>query len=171
MNTAPSTLQIIALILAHTPVWVWGLLVLLLALGTLYLRERRVSRARLSLVPLGLAALSISGVLSGFGAAGVVAWLLGVGLAFAINTQLRWTRGARRDGAAFVLPGSVLPLALMLAIFGLNYALNVWRAMAAQGGVAPSTAVGLGVSALFGVLSGLLAARAWRVLRGSGAAR
>jgi hypothetical protein len=160
MNTAPSTLQIIALILAHTPVWVWGLLVLLLALGTLYLRERRVSRARLSLVPLGLAALSISGVLSGFGAAGVVAWLLGVGLAFAINTQLRWTRGARREGAAFVLP-----LVLMLAIFVLNYALNVWRAMAAQGGAAPSTAVGLGVSLLFGVLSGLLAARAWRVLR------
>ncbi len=165
MNTAPSTLQILAMILARTPVWVWGLLVMLLALGVMYLRERRVSRLRLSLVPVGLAALSLSGVLSGFGLTGVAAWLLGVALAFALNTQLRWTQGARREGAAFVLPGSVLPLVLMLTIFVLNYATNVWRAMAAQGAAAPSAAVGMGLSLLFGLLTGLLAARAWGVLR------
>jgi uncharacterized membrane protein len=165
MNTVPSTLQILATVLAHTPVWVWGLLVILLALGVLYLRERRVSRLRLTLVPVGLAALSISGVVSAFGGLGALGWLLGVGLAFAINTQLPWTHGARREGAAFVLPGSAVPMALMLAIFALNYAMNVWRAMAAQGAPAPSTAMGLGASLLFGVLSGLLAARAWRVLR------
>ncbi len=165
MNTSPSSLQIVGMILSHTPVWVWGLLVMLLALGVMYLRERRVSRARLALVPVGLAALSISGVLSSFGAAGVAAWGLGVALAFALNTRLRWTQGARREGGVFVLPGSGLPMLLMLAIFVLNYTVNVWRAMAAQGAAAPSLAVGLGFSVLFGALSGLLAARAWRVLR------
>jgi hypothetical protein len=67
------------------------------------------------------------------------------------------------DGDAVRLEGSVLPLLLMLSIFALRYAVAVtlvfhheWAADPLFGGA---------LAATYGALSGLFAARAWRILQ------
>src|SRR5439155_15157054 len=51
-------------IVQHTPVWVWGLLAGLVALGVSQARDREVSLARITILPLVMLALSFSGVVS-----------------------------------------------------------------------------------------------------------
>ena len=48
--------QMLGTFVRHTPVWVWGLLAALLALGASQLRERTASLARVSALPLGMTA-------------------------------------------------------------------------------------------------------------------
>jgi hypothetical protein len=65
-------------ILTHTPPWVFGLFVLLVVLGFNQTRARRISRARLAVLPLAMATLALLGVWSSFAAHAVAlsAWLL-----------------------------------------------------------------------------------------------
>jgi hypothetical protein len=53
-------------IVLNTPGWVWGLLLVLLALGVLQSLPRRVTVRRATVLPLVLLALSLAGVLSTF---------------------------------------------------------------------------------------------------------
>jgi len=63
-------------IIQHTPVWVWGLLVALVAFGLSQARDRAVSLVRMTILPLVLLALSFSGVISTFAHAtiAILAW-------------------------------------------------------------------------------------------------
>ncbi|MBV9892117.1 MAG: hypothetical protein JO090_14680, partial [Rhizobacter sp.] len=114
----------IVAILSHTPSYVWAILAALVVLGSLQLRAQRMSRGRLLVAPVAMGALSLWSVSTAFGAkpAVVAAWLLGIGAASLANRALRWPREVAGDGEAFVVAGSPWPLALMLAIFALRYA-------------------------------------------------
>lgn len=149
-------------ILRYTPLWVWGLLVLLVALGAAQLRTRRVSRGRLLALPAVLLMLGLFSTATSFREplAALVAWALALGLGGFAGWHLLQPR-ATWDAATrtLLLPGSLLPLALILAIFLLRYAGAValvmhpaWRA---------SLAVALPMSAAFGTLSGLFVGRTW----------
>ena len=152
-------------ILRHTPAYVWAILAALVALGTWQLRAHRVSRARLVVAPIGLAAFSLWGASLAFGLhAGVVAaWLVGMALAFAANRRLRWPQRIEVEGEGFRLEGSVAPLLLMLGIFALRYAVAVTLVFHHQWAADPL--FGAALAATYGALSGLFAARAWRILQ------
>ena len=54
-------------VISHTPYWVWGMLAGLVGLGASQLRDRSASLLRTQLMPLGMAAFSVAGLLSAFG--------------------------------------------------------------------------------------------------------
>ena len=71
----------------------------------------------------------------------------------------RWNAAAR----SFHLPGSWVPMGLILAVFLMKYAIGVQLAM--QPALAHASGFAFVVTALYGLLSGLFAARTLRVLR------
>ncbi len=149
-------------ILRYTPLWVWGLLAALVALGVSQMRTRRVSRVRLMALPAVLMLLGLFSTATAFREPlpALAAWSAALALgAFAgwhlLRPAATWDPASRK----LLLPGSVLPLALILAIFLLRYAGTV--ALVMHPAWRSSLAVALPLSAAFGSLSGLFAGRAF----------
>lgn len=149
-------------ILQHTPLWVWGLLLALLALGLTQTRPRKVPRARLLALPLSLLALGVWTMAPTFVNHSVclLVWLFMLVILGYAGLRLPLPRGAQWHAATarLWLPGSWFPLALILTIFGLRYAMGVAQALhpAWRG----ELALLLPAAALFGALSGLFLGRA-----------
>jgi hypothetical protein len=155
---------VIVEILKHTPSWVWAVLAAITLLGLLQWRDHRMTRNRLWLAPIGLGAYSLWGALSVFGALAVPAWLTGMALAMSANRALRWPHAITvHDDGRFGLRGSPWPLLLMWSIFVLRYAVAVQLVF--HPALAHQTSWAIGAPLLYGALSGLFAARAWRVLQ------
>ena len=158
--------SVVALVIRHTPPYVWAILAALVVLGLLQWRDHTLTGARLALAPIGLGAYSLWGTTMAFGVQPIVvaAWLVGIALALGANRWLRWPRDVRptADGR-FALRASPWPLIAMMAVFSLRYAVAVTlvfhRDWAAHAGFALPMAV------VYGALSGLFAARALRILR------
>lgn len=155
-------------ILRQTPVWVWGLFAGLLALGSSQLRDRTASLARVSLLPLVMTCLSVSGSFSALGstphaAPAMAAWFCAAFLAFAL--VVRGRANARFDPArgVFHLPGSAVPLLLIVGIFLVKYVVGVDLAMAPQ--LARESLYVLSISALYGAFTGVFVGRASRLWR------
>lgn len=152
-------------ILHGTPAWVFVLFAALLALGLMQTRPRLLAPARVALLPAAFLAFSLYGVLSVFGASAPVLalWAAGIGAAVLLNRALKQPAGARWDAArgAFHVPGSWVPLGLMMVIFFARYAIAVSLAMqpALAGAAGFSAAAGFA----YGVMSGTFLARALRV--------
>ena len=149
-------------ILSHTPVWVWALPTALVALGLWQRRERRVRPAQLLALPLALVVLGLWSMAPGFVAqpAAALLWLLAIlafawwGLRLPRPAAARWLANEQR----LFLPGSWMPLLLIVCIFGLRYAAAVgqglhpeWRSLAQ---------VQWPLALLFGALSGIFLGRA-----------
>lgn len=108
-------------ILQAAPLWVWALLALLLFLGIRSLRTRAVPVASLIALPLAFFGLSISNLLplDHLSPVRIGVWIL----ALLIGTVPGWflVRSERiaidRDRRRITVPGSVVPLLLMLAAF------------------------------------------------------
>jgi len=154
-------------ILSHTPKWVFALFAALLWLGLNQLVTRRLGLSRITLLALGMSGFSLYGTVSAF--AGVptalIAWLAGAAAVFLIVVNRPEPAGTRYDAASrrFTVPGSAVPLALMMAIFLTKYAVGVTLGMhLAQ---ANDVSFALAVSALYGAFSGVFAARAARLWR------
>ena len=149
-------------ILQGTPGWVWGLLALLVILGLSQSMPRRVSARRIVIVPAIMLALSIAGVVTTFGAQplALAAWAAGVGLAIALGMDAVAPRGARyaRESARFELPGSWLPMGLILGLFCIKYGVGVGLAFTPA--LATNAPFEVGVAFAYGAFSGLFAARA-----------
>lgn len=162
----PQGTPMIAQILIHTPLWVWGLLAGLLALGWSQTRERSVGLARIALLPLGLGAFSLYGTVSAFGAAPVVlgSWLAASTLLSLIMIQLPMPSGVRYDAASrqFQLPGSWVPMALIVGIFLTKYVVGVSLVM--QPELKLHANFSLAIGTLYGVFSGIFAGRAMRLI-------
>ena len=156
-------------IVSHTPPWVFVLLVVLLALGYLASRPRTLSRNRVAILPVAMILLSAYGVVSAFGyrATGIIAWIAGMGLADLLNRALQLPRGASYSAAkrTFALPGSWIPLALMLAIFFTKYAVAVLISF--HPALLNLAVFVTGVSLVYGILSGMFFANTlmlWRLI-------
>ena len=155
-------------ILVHTPRWVFGLLAVLLALGVSQLAARRASLARVSMLPLAMLGLSFYGAWSAFGQAQpwvLLAWLTALGAAAVLVARRPLPAGTGYDAASrsFALPGSAVPLAMMMAIFFTKYAVGV--AMTMQPGLARNATFAWLTSALYGAFSGVFLGRAGRLWR------
>ncbi len=156
-------------VLGHVPLWVWVLLVALLALGIAQLQPRKVSLPRALAMPLALLMGSAIGMWSSFGLGLASAVWLTATLGFALLwMRLPLVRGVRWDDwrEQFELPGSVVPLAFILVIFSVK--LSVGSALAMQPQLAAHAPFALGVAVLYAGVNSLLAARSlqlWRLSR------
>ena len=149
------------MIMSNVPVWVWVLLAALAALGLIQTRTRQMSTARAFLLPLGLMVLSLSGVVSNFGANALPlgAWLIAmVASTMAAQAVGAW-RGATWSAATsrFEVPGSWLPLALILSIFVVKFYVGLNVAMHPE--LRSDNQFSVAVCLIYGVFSGVFFAR------------
>jgi len=163
----PQGTPMIAQILINTPLWVWGLLAVLLVLGFSQTRSRTVGLPRITLLPLGLGAFSLYGTISAFGTSPAVlgSWFATAILLVLVVTQLPLPAGSRYDSATrqFQLPGSWIPMALIMAIFLTKYVVGVSLVMHPELKVHANFSLAIGT--LYGVFSGIFAGRAIRLVR------
>lgn len=161
----------LAMILSHTPVWVWGLLAALLLLGLSQTRDRWVSPARLRRMPWVFVAFSVWSTINAFGwQLSAVAGFL-VGARFTLHVlQGHEVRPAPAipmplgvDKGSVFVPGSWMPLAVMMLIFVIKYISGVTLAMVP--GLATQGSAVLSVSLLNGALAVILLARSQRLLK------
>ncbi len=154
-------------IFKRTPPWVFALFLGLLALGYLQSRTRTVKRGQVAILPVVMTVLSVVGVTSAFGVnpLPLVAWALGSTAAVGMGLALGQPKGVRciNDGQSFVVPGSWVPLALMMGIFVTKYAVGVITGMKLP--VVQTTAFAVGVSLAYGFFSGAFVSRTLVVLR------
>lgn len=164
--------RMLVAIVQKTPLWVWMVLIALVALGASQCFARSASVRRTLLMPIALAVFSAWGIGSAFSAAphgvGVLAaWLVVAGAVAALSLWLRQTPPQRvhYDAAQqrFQLPGTTGPLLLILGIFLMKWAVGVELAL--QPFLAYDSQFALQITAAYGAINGVLFARAVRLLR------
>ena len=166
-------------IVQRTPAWVWGLLAGLLLLGAVQLRARRLRLGRMLAPAIGLTVFSLFSLGSDLAATrwlppGLLVWVLGAGLLLWAGTRTAPRAGTAYDPASrqFTVPGSVIPLLTIAAIFLLKYGIGVELAM--QPALRSDPAFALSMAAGYGMLTGLFAQRSlmlWRMARTATGAR
>ena len=154
-------------ILVHTPNWVWAILLALLWLGLAQTTPRRARLRRVILLPLVMTGLSLYGTLSSFGAL-YTSWVMWIGAALATLVWVASSElpaGVQYDGASqvFSLPGSWVPLGLMMSIFLTKYVVGVMLAM--EPALAHDSAAAAMIASLYGVMSGVFLGRMACMLR------
>ena len=144
-------------ILKGTPIWVWAILAALIYLGSKQLKPRLVKRYSVLVAP--VAFLFVGLMSANRGPISFCAWALAL-VSLAVATAFVWrpANGARYEakGDYLHMPGSVAPIFLMLAIFLLNYGINVVLAVnpALPGELMWQVAPALILGALSGVFIG-----------------
>jgi hypothetical protein len=162
-------------IFKRTPTWVWGLFATLLALGLSQVRSRKVRLPRMILIPLVMTSLSFWSTVSAFGSSTlfsqvVLCWITGATLMLSLVASRPPQTGTRYDVAThhLHLPGSWVPLALIMGIFLTKFVVGIDLAM--QPALARDFTYALTVSGLHGIFSGVFAGRAlrqWRLVQRS----
>ena len=162
----------VTVILSHIPTWVWAIFTAVIVMGVIQSRDQFASTKRLLILPLVWMAFGVWGIYSAFGlqAAPLVAWALGLATSATWVLRSGWPGGARFDAERqlFFVPGSWLPLGLMLGIFVGKFALGM--SLAIQPAVAHNLVAAIGFSAAFGLLSGAFLGRS-RVILGRAPSR
>ncbi|MDM0104115.1 hypothetical protein QTH97_04175 [Variovorax sp. J22R24] len=154
-------------ILFHTPKWVFALFATLVWLGAKQLLAGSVSLVRVTLLPVVMTGLSVYGVASVFGDSpmALLAWaatafaLLGLVTQRALPASTRYDTATRR----FHVAGSAVPMVLMMGIFFTKYVVGVLLAMHPE--LAHQVSFAVGISALYGVFTGIFVGRAIRLWR------
>ena len=149
-------------VLSRTPPWVFALFLMLLAFGLMQTRTRTVGKIPALTLPAGMIALSLAGINSSFGLRPVplASWAIALAVAALFGHALFRDRRVTYDATArkYNIPGSWVPLAVIMAIFFSKYAHAVMNAMNAT--VISTNLFIVGLSAVYGLLSGYFAARA-----------
>lgn len=157
-------------IIRQTPTWVGVLLAGLIWLGLSATRSRDVHIGRLALMPIAMSGLALWGVQSAFAPSGRLAELLAVWVAcYAAVVAAGWNSrapsGTRYAPAtrSLQVPGSWVPLLLILIVFLMKYGVGVQLAM--EPALSHHTSFAFATTTVYGALSGLFAVRSLRVLR------
>ncbi len=161
-------------IASHIPGFVWAILAVILYLGIKQSSDTALRARRLIVLPVLWLVFGAWGVEKSFGMDGLpgLAWLAGIGLGVLTLRALRWPGQVRYDATSrrFLVPGSWVPMILMLGIFVLKFASGM--SLALHPDYAHHSAYALGFSAAFGLFSGAFLGRAINILavrpRGAG---
>jgi hypothetical protein len=149
-------------IVQHTPAWVWAMFTALVAIGLTQTRAREMGLLRITVLPLLLIALSLSGVFRAFGHAPVAlgGWGAGLGAALVFVRHAVAVRGASWSQATRTLrvPGSWLPLVLIVGLFAIKYFAGA--SLALHPALAHDAAFGGACSFAYGAFGGTFLARA-----------
>ena len=152
--------------MSNPPLWVFLVLAALVVLGLRQTQPGTMSRGRLLLVPLVMAALSFSALsrLFGLSVLPVLAWAVGVLVPVVLRRPLLRQPGAAFSASrqVFEVQGSWLPLLLMLSIFALRFVATA--GVHVDPDLATSTAFATVMAAAFGLPSGVFVARALLIL-------
>lgn len=156
-------------ILTHTPPWVFGLLLALIVLGLQQTRNRQVKLWLAYLLPAGMVILSLVGVVSNFGTQviSVSLWLSGLALMAFVGYQLFAIKDVRylAESNKFYIPGSWIPLLVILAIFFTKYIVAVLYAL--NNPITEQVAFMPVLCLLYGLFSGYFVSRALCLVRAS----
>ncbi|EHP42724.1 hypothetical protein OR16_12845 [Cupriavidus basilensis OR16] len=157
-------------ILHHTPLWVWTLLAGLIALGLAQTVPRRMAPARATGVPIAMAVVSLGGVVSVFSPQplALLGWGIGVAVALALANAIGAWQGIRwlEADRSLMVPGSWVPLALILCLFVTRFAVSV--ALAVSPGVLWHGSVAMPIGFIYGAVSGIFLSRSlvtWSLTR------
>jgi len=153
---------LITQILIHTPLWVYGLFIVLVAFGLQQTRSRNVNAVLAYFLPLGMIALSLAGINSSFGIrpAPIAMWAIGLLVVTVIgfkrfrDDRVTFTRSSR----SFFIPGSWTPFFVIMAIFFTKYVFAVIQAFDAE--VVTTKAFVAALSLAYGCFSGYFSSRA-----------
>lgn len=151
--------------LAHIPPFVFAIFLGLLLLGWVQSRSRLVRPLRLVVVAVAMVGLSVDGVVVAFGpqALALVAWALGLVVAVVWGGRWWGPQGLEHRGSAVLVPGSWVPMALMMGIFVTKFALGTATALHWPGVQLPWLVSA--ISLVLGLFSGGFVARALAVRR------
>jgi hypothetical protein len=156
--------------LQHIPLWVFGLFIGLVALGWLQTRTRQVRKLQLLGAKVVLTVVTLISVVqlwwpTPWLAIALISWALTGLLVSWVLSQSAAPTGASYNPATqrFTLPGSGWPLALFMAIFACKFVVGMFSAIAPE--TMRSLQAAIGISALYGLLSGIVIARVWRLLK------
>lgn len=154
-----------ASIAASIPVWVPAVLLGLLALGWRLSRTRTVRPSALAAIAVAMFGFSLYGVASAFGvdAPALLVWVAAYSAAAIGGARLVSSAGMARVGALVRVPGSWLPMGLLVGIFTAKFVLGF--AAGVRSPVLHEPAFVLAMSAALGLLSGGFGARAVAVQR------
>jgi hypothetical protein len=160
--------QMLPAIVRATPAWVWGLLAALIALGASQLRDRTAGLARVSAMPVAMTAFSAWGMVATFASSPVAGPAIALWLGVAATVAAVLARGpsaARYDAGRreYHLPGSVVPLLLILGIFLAKWSVGVELSL--QPPLVRDRAFTLSIAAVYGLINGLFVGRALRLWR------
>ncbi len=154
-------------IATNTPRWVWILLGALLWIGLKQATARSASLKRITLMPLAMTALSLYGTVNVFGAdpLNLGVWLLAASLTATGVLAQNLPAATRYDPATqrFSLPGSWVPLVLILGIFITKYVVGATTTLHPE--LARDAGFSMVFCALYGGFSGVFLARAARLWR------
>src|SRR3954447_19446301 len=118
-------------ILSNTPIWVFGLFVMLLVFGLMQTRSRTVAKLPTLLLPAGMIGLSLLGINSSFGLrlVPVMSWAIALSTAALLGYALFRDKRVEYDAETekFRVPGSWVPLGVIMAIFFAKYAYAVMQ--------------------------------------------
>lgn len=150
---------------ASIPVWVPAVLLGLLALGWRLSRTRTVRPSALAAIAVAMFGFSLLGVASAFGAdlPALLVWVAAYAAAAIGGARLVSSAGMARVGALVRVPGSWLPMGLLVGIFAAKFVLGF--AAGVRSPVLHDPAFVLAMSAALGLLSGGFGARAVAVHR------
>lgn len=154
-------------LLAHTPIWVFGLLAVLIVLGVQQMFDRTVSVTAAFILPVAMVVWSFVGVGLSFGFAFITlaVWLVSLCLCAGFLYRLLPVRGVSFDAEKrkFHISGSKLPFVIIMALFFTKYA---YGAMSAQNvAFIRDDAVVYAFCAMYGAYSAFFVARAMRFIR------
>ena len=149
-------------ILIHTPLWVYGLFLVLVAFGLQQTRSRKVTAVLAYILPFGMMALSLAGLNSSFGMtpAPLAMWTIGlltvtvIGFKYFRDDRVSFIRSSR----SFHIPGSWTPLIVILAIFFTKYGVAVTHAVDAA--LVTTKVFVAALSLAYGGFSGYFSSRA-----------
>ena len=149
-------------ILLKAPLWVWPLLALLVVLGLRSTRPRELSEASVFVWPAIMTALSVYSIAATYGAHPLAlgSWLSGMIAAILIGRMVTLGSGAARydrKTGTFHVPGSWVPLVLLLAVFWSRFAIGVAKTRFPHVLGTPQFLTTAGLA--LGLCSGLFAAR------------
>jgi hypothetical protein len=158
---------VVVQIISNTPAWVFVLFFVLLVFGLMQTRTRTVGKIPALLLPAGMIVLSLAGIESSFGLMLVplASWAIALSIAALVGYALFRDKGVEYDSTTkkFFVPGSWVPLGVITAIFFAKYAYAVMHALSADVISAPLFILFL--SAVYGLLSGYFAARAFNLIK------
>ena len=152
----------IAQILTHTPIWVYGLFIALIVFGLQQARSRTVNAVLAYFLPFGMIALSLAGIYSSFGIQPTSLAMWAIGLLLITGIGFKYFRDDRvtfnRSSRAFFIPGSWVPFFVIMAIFLTKYVFGVMKAIDAE--ILNNPAFVATLSFAYGCFSGYFSSRA-----------
>ena len=142
-------------ILVKTPVYVWAILAFLLYRGLLAARDRDITVTRMLVIPLLMLVLALQAIAMKFGMAslGMAAWTAGLAAMVLQRRSFGLDKVTLGSSAnALRVRGSWMPLAMMMLVFLIKYALAVTLAIRPQ--VAEDAVFAASVCGLLGLCNG-----------------